>query len=158
MIRLLQIYLAPLLGVGLTLWAAVVALAVEAYAPLPRMLAHRGRRDETGVPSLPRQLHLIRLTLLLMAGAMAATAVGWWTRTRAEALPRLLLAVLLVWLVGDLMPRVLAALAPDAVGAVQGAARLSLRVFEPVLRLLAWVDRRTRVSLGVGNQIGRAHV
>jgi len=51
-IRLLQIYLAPLLGVGLTLWAAVVALAVEAYAPLPRMLAHRGRRDETGVPSL----------------------------------------------------------------------------------------------------------
>ena len=156
MIRLLQIYLAPLLGVGLTLWAAVVALAVEAYAPLPRMLAHRGRRDETGLPSLPRQLHLIRLTLLLMAGAMAATAVGWWTRTRAEALPRLLLAVLLVWLVGDLMPRVLAALAPYAVGAVQGAARLSLRVFEPVLRLLAWVDRRTRFSFRVGDPMEAA--
>lgn len=153
MIRLLQIYLAPLVGVGVTLWAAVVALAVEAYAPLPRMLAHRGRRGEVGLPSVPRQLHLIRLTLLLIAGAMAATAVGWWTRSGAEAIPRLLLVVVLVWLVGDLMPRVLAALAPDAVEAVQGAARFSVRVFRPVLRILAWMDRRTRASIGDGEAV-----
>ena len=145
MIRALQIYLAPLVAVGLTLWGTVIALAVEAYAPLPRMLADRGRRDQAVLQSLPRQLHLVRLTLLLVAGAMAATAVGWWSRAPGEGLPRFLSAVVLVWLVGDLLPRVLAANAPDLVASVQGVARVSLKIFEPVLRLLAWIDRRTRI-------------
>ncbi len=143
MITALQLWLAPLLGAVLTLWAAVIALGAAAYTPLPRMLA-RSSRDAAGGPSVPRQLHLIRFTLLVFAGAMAATAVGWWAGGAARGLPRYLLAVLLVWLVGDLLPRVLAAIAPDLVRAVQGTARFSLRLFAPVLRLTAWVARRTR--------------
>jgi magnesium and cobalt transporter len=154
MIRALQIYLAPLVAVVLTLWGTVIALAVEAYAPLPRMLADRGRRDHAVLQSLPRQLHLVRLTLLLVAGAMAATAVAWWSRAPAEGLPRFLSAIVLVWLVGDLLPRVLAANAPDLVASVQGVAGVSLKIFDPVLRLLAWIDRRTRIPLGVESAAG----
>jgi CBS domain containing-hemolysin-like protein len=143
-IRALQLWLAPLVGAALTLWAATLALAAEAYAPLPRMLALRTRPVDSGLPSVPRRLHLIRLALLLMGGAMAAAAVAWWTRPAAEGIPRFLLAVLLVWLVGDLLPRVLAAIAPDLVTAVQPVATLSLRVFDPLLRFVAWADRRMR--------------
>lgn len=143
MIRALQLWLAPLLGAGLTLWAAIVALGAEAYAPLPRMLALRGRPEE-GLPSVPRRLHLIRLALLLSAGALAAASVDWWARPPLEGLPRFLLAVLMVWLVGDLLPRVLAAIAPDLVTVLQSPARITLGVFDPLLRFMAWLEARLR--------------
>jgi len=148
--RTLQLWLAPIVGALLTLWAAVVALAAEAYAPLPRMLALRELPEETGLPSIPRRLHLIRLALLLVAGAIAATAVGWWAHPASEAVPRFLLPVFLVWLVGDLLPRVLAAIAPDLVEAVQGIGRVSLRVFDPLLRLIARAGRRNRLKPSPG--------
>lgn len=143
MIRTLQMWLGPLIAVLLTVWAAVLALAAEAWAPLPRMLA-RGRREESGLPSRPRRLYLVRLTLLLGAAAAAGTGVGWWQHPAAAAAPRLALTVVLVWLVGDLLPRVLAAVAPDLVAMVQGIARASVRLFAPLLRTLAWAGRRRR--------------
>jgi len=79
MIRALQLWLAPVAGALLTLWAALIALAAEANAPLPRMLAARAP-ESGGTPSLPRSLLAIHLALLLAAGAMAAAAVAWWVR------------------------------------------------------------------------------
>ena len=38
----IQLWLAPVAGVILTLWAALVALSAESATPLPRMLATRG--------------------------------------------------------------------------------------------------------------------
>ncbi len=143
MIGALQLWLAPVLGALLTLWAALVALAAEANAPLPRMLAARAP-DQGATTSLPRSLHVIHLTLLLAAGAMAAAAVAWWVRPAAEATPRFFLAVLLVWLVGDLMPRVLAVLSPDLVQVAQGGATMTVRLFQPLLRAVAWADRGGR--------------
>ena len=145
MIGALQLWLAPVLGAVLTLWAALVALAAEANAPLPRMLAVRAP-DSSGTPSLPRSLHVIHLTLLLGAGAMAAAAVTWWVRPPAEAIPRFLLAALLVWLVGDLLPRVLAVLSPELVRLASSGADLSVRIFQPLLKLVAWADRGGLIS------------
>jgi len=143
MMSALQLWLAPVAGALLTLWAAVVALAAEANAPLPRMLVSRIPEGPGGL-SIPRSLHVIHLALLLAAGALAAVAVGWWLRPSAEAIPRFLLALFLVWLVGDLVPRVLAALSPELVDASQVMGRVSVRLFQPLLRLVAWTDRGGR--------------
>lgn len=139
----LQLWLAPVAGALLTLWAALVALSAESATPLSRMLAAR-TSIPTDTPSVPRSLHVIHLALLLAAGAMAAAAVGWWVRPTAEAIPRYALATLLVWLVGDLLPRVLAVLSPELVAVVTPAAGASVRVFKPLLRMVAWADRGGR--------------
>ncbi|HKP30885.1 MAG TPA: hemolysin family protein [Gemmatimonadales bacterium] len=138
----IQLWLAPVAGVILTLWAALVALSAESATPLPRMLATRGTSSET--PSVQRSLHVIHLALLLAAGAMAAAAVAWWVRPAAEGIPRYALAVILVWLVGDLLPRVLAMLSPELVAVATPAATVSVRVFKPLLRMVAWADRGGR--------------
>ena len=138
----LQLWLAPVAGVMLTLWAALVALSAESATPLPRLLATRGTSSET--PSVQRSLHVIHLALLLAAGAMAAAAVAWWVRPTAEAIPRYVLATILVWLVGDLLPRVLAVLSPELVSVVTPAAGVSVRVFKPLLKMVAWADRGGR--------------
>ena len=138
----IQLWLAPVAGVILTLWAALVALSAESATPLPRMLATRSSTSET--PSVQRSLHVIHLALLLAAGAMAAAAVAWWVRPTAEAIPRYALATLLVWLVGDLLPRVLAMLSPELVALATPAATVSVRVFKPLLRMVAWADRGGR--------------
>lgn len=144
MIGALQLWLAPVLGAVMTLWAAVVALAAEANAPLPRMLAVRAPDSDT-TPSRPRSLHVIHLTLLLGGGTMAAAAVSWWLRPAPEAVPRFLLASLLVWLVGDLLPRVLAVLSPELVRLASAGADFSLRAFQPFLKVVAWADRGGKV-------------
>lgn len=139
----LQLWLAPVAGALLTLWAALVALSAESATPLPRLLATRASTP-TDTPSIQRSLHVIHLALLLAAGAMAAAAVGWWVRPTAEAIPRYALATLLVWLVGALLPRVLAVLSPELVAVVTPAAGASVRVFKPLLRMVAWADRGGR--------------
>ena len=143
MMAALQLWLAPIAGALLTLWASAVALASGVSAPLQRQLAAQVP-GERGGPSVARSLHVVHLALLLAAAAMAAAGVGWWYRPVSEATPRLLMAVLLVWLVGDLVPRLLAVLAPELVNAVSGIARVSLRLFHPLLRFVAWADRGGR--------------
>jgi Mg2+/Co2+ transporter CorC len=140
MISALQLWLAPVGAAAFTLWAAFLSLAAEAHAPLPRMLAARLPAEGGGL-SRARGLRVIHLGMLVAAGALAAAAVGWWARPPGEAGPRFLLAVLLVWLVGDLLPRVLGAIAPELVRATEGGAEVSLRLFRPLLRLVAWADR-----------------
>ena len=72
-------------------------------------------------------------------------AVAWWARSPAGGLIRLALAVGLVWVLGDLLPRLLAAVAPEltAPGAARAAAA-TLAPFRPLLRLAAWADAKAR--------------
>jgi putative hemolysin len=138
MIAALQLWIAVLAAL-LALWSAVLALAMEAHAPLPRTLAAR-LPDRPGTISDIRGLHLIHLGLLMTAAAMAATAVDWWARSAVEAVPRFLLATLLVWMVGDVLPRALGTLVPDIVQATSAVARVTLRLFHPLIRAVAWLD------------------
>ena len=141
MIAALQLLVAPLLGAGFTLWAAWLALAAEADADLPRVLADQLPTDR-GKLTTSRALHIGHLALLVLAGAASGSALAWWASPPVIAIWRLALAVLLVWLVGGILPRFVAVLAPDLPALCEDGAVRSLQVFGPLLRVVAWADRR----------------
>jgi CBS domain containing-hemolysin-like protein len=141
MIAMLQLFIGPLVLTALTLWAAWLALAAEADAEPPRSGATLPAEGPLGVS---RQLHVAHLGCLVLAGAAAGTTVVWWAWPPVPGLARLVLAVGLVWVVGDLLPRVVAAVAPDLAGPVRRAAVRTLGPFRPLLRLVAWADARMR--------------
>jgi putative hemolysin len=143
MMAMLQLFIAPLLAALLTLWAAWLALAAESDADLPRALSGQLGAEGSG-GSLSRHLHVAHLALLVLAGAAAGGAVAWWAWSPGLGLIRLFLAVLLVWVLGDLVPRLLAAVAPDLTVPVRRAAIPTLVPFRPLLRLAAWADERAR--------------
>ena len=143
MIAMLQLFIAPLVAALLTLWAAWLALAAESDADLPRGLS--GKLGFTGgTGTLSRHLHIAHLALLVLAGAAAGAAVAWWARSPAGGLLRLTLAVLLVWVLGDLLPRLLGAVAPELTVPARRAAAATLVPFRPLLRLATWADDRAR--------------
>lgn len=137
----LQQFLAPLLVFGLTVWAGWLAFANEADGDLPRVLAGQLPLG-AGQLSTARSLHVAHLALLALAGVVAGASVLWWIRAPAGALMRLLVAVAMVWALGDLLPRLLAAIAPELTGPARRAAIGSLALLRPLLSLIAWFDRR----------------
>lgn len=144
----LELLVAPLLAGLATIWAGWMALAAEAEAGLPRMLAG-GLPPDAELPSASRSLHVAHLLLLLLGGLLAAVAVGWWRTWPAPvAAGRLLLSVALVWVVGDGLPRILAALTPDLPELAREPALRTLAPFAPLLRLVARSDRRRQPEPG----------
>jgi CBS domain containing-hemolysin-like protein len=142
----LQLFLAPLLAGVFTLWAAWLALAAESESELPRLFAARMEQD--GPLRLERSLHLAHLVLVVLAGAMAGGAVAWWTYPPMTGLARLLAAVGLVWVVADLLPRLVASIAPEVARPVQRLALRTLIPFQPLFRMVGWVERKVRTSFG----------
>jgi CBS domain containing-hemolysin-like protein len=145
MTAMLQLFIAPLLAAGLTLWAAWLALAAESDADLPRALGGEFS-NEVGAGTLSRNLHVAHLALLVLAGAAAGGAVAWWARSPSAGAVRLLLAAGLVWVLGDLLPRLLAAVAPELTGPARRGAAATLAPFRLLLRLAAWADTRARTA------------
>ena len=115
MMAMLQLYIAPLVAAVLTLWSGWLALAAESDADLPRALGGEFA-NQVGAGTLSRNLHVAHLALLVLAGATAGGAVAWWARSPVAGIIRLLLAAGLVWVLGDLLPRLLAAVAPELTG------------------------------------------
>ena len=146
MIAFLQLFLAPLVATALTLWAAWLTLAAESDADLPRAL---GGDDlpETAGGSLSRHLHVAHLALLVLAGAAAGAAVAWWARSPTGGLIRLVAAIGLVWIVGDLLPRIVGAVAPELTGPARRGATATLAPLRPFLRLAGWADARARARI-----------
>jgi CBS domain containing-hemolysin-like protein len=144
--QLLQLFIAPLAAAVLTLWAAWLALAAESDADLPRALGGEFS-GEMGVGTLSRNLHVAHLTLLVLAGAAAGGAVAWWARSPMGGLIRFVLAVLLVWVLGDLLPRLLAAVAPELTQPARRGAAATLAPLSPLLRLAARADAKVRSRL-----------
>lgn len=136
----LILILSALVAAGFTVWAAWLSLAAEAERDLPRFLADQLSAGTAGLP-LPRALQVARLALLALAGAAAATALGWWQWSAPWAMLRLGIAAAAVWSVGDLIPRLLAATAPAAAAALRRPALRTLAPFRPLLGLVGWADR-----------------
>jgi CBS domain containing-hemolysin-like protein len=153
---MLQLFIAPLVAALLTLWAAWLALAAESDE-LPRALSGQ-LRTSGSAGSTSRHLHIAHLALLMLAGAAAGGAVAWWAWSPALGLIRLLLAVLLVWVLGDLVPRLLAAVAPELTVLARRGAVATLVPFRPLLRLAAWADdrARARAPATISRQSGEA--
>lgn len=138
----LQLLFAPIAATIFTLWAAWLAFAAESAADLPRVLT--GRSAVAPPVSLSRSLHIAHLALLVLAGIAAGGSVAWWAWSPGSGLMRLFAAVTVVWVVGDLLPRLLAAIAPELTGLARRAAARTLVPFQPLLRMVAWADRRAR--------------
>ncbi|MGH7517950.1 MAG: hemolysin family protein [Gemmatimonadales bacterium] len=142
MIAMLQLFIGPLVLTGLTLWSAWLALAAEADAELPRSMA--ALREDAGGLGLSRRLHVAHLACLVLAGAAAGATAVWWVWSPMAGALRLALAVGLVWILADLLPRVVAAVAPELALPARRAAVRTLPAFGPLLRLVAWADARVR--------------
>jgi CBS domain containing-hemolysin-like protein len=142
-IAFLQLFLAPLVAAALTLWAAWLALAAESDADLPRALGGDSSQKVEG-GSLSRHLHVAHLALLVLAGAAAGAAVAWWARSPMGGLIRLVPAIGLVWIVGDLLPRLVAAVAPELTRPARRGAAATLAPLRPFLRLAGWADAKAR--------------
>jgi magnesium and cobalt transporter len=133
----------PLATLILSLWAAWLSFAAEADAEVPRILVDQQQSDGRRLPPA-RALYVGHLALLVLAGAAAGTAETWWAWPPVESAGRLILSVALVWVVGSVLPRVLAAVAPELPELARPSALRSLRVFGPLLRLIAWAETRIR--------------
>ncbi len=123
-------------------WAALLALGEEAavgealhtLGDAPPIAAERR------VP-LHRALHIARLALLVLGAVATANAVAWWTRPWVEAMVTLVVGTVLLFIVGDALPRSVAQIAPEVSEAALPLARRTLAPFGPLLWLLAWADR-----------------
>jgi Mg2+/Co2+ transporter CorC len=136
-----------LLAAGLTAAAGWYGLAAYAEADLGQLLAESeaGR----GPLPLPRAFQVMHLAFLGLAAATAALALDWWLGSWGAALFRFILAVALVWSVGDLLPRLLAATAPDLPRVVRRRAAGTLRLFGPLLSAVSRADRIGRPRAAV---------
>jgi len=132
---LLQAALPALAGL-MMLWAGVVALAGEGDGELGARALARGHLGE-GVTA-DRILHIIHLASLTLAAVLAGVVTTWWLFPTGHALLRVVLVILLVWVLGDLAPRLLAVLAPELVPVARRVALGSAPAFAPLL----WMARR----------------
>jgi magnesium and cobalt transporter len=139
----LQLWVAPLLAGLFTLWSALVALAEQDDAGVPRLLTP-GEAPATAPLSSARSLHVLHLALLALASALAGTALSWWAWGFPQSIVRLTLAVLLVWILGDLAPRLWAANEPGVVPFDGRFVQHTLSLFRPLIAGVAWVDRGFR--------------
>ncbi|MFN2570006.1 MAG: hemolysin family protein [Gemmatimonadales bacterium] len=129
-------------AIGAGVWAALLALGEEAavgealhtLGDAPPIAAERR------VP-LHRALHVARLALLVLGAVATANAVAWWSRPWSAALATLVVGTLLLFIVGDALPRSVARIAPELSDAALPLARRTLAPFGPLLWLLAWADR-----------------
>ena len=142
-LQTLQLWVAPILAGLFTLWAAALALAVQDDAGVPRLLTPSAG-PVTGPLPPARSLHVLHLALLAIAAALAGTALAWWAWSPSEALVRYALAVFLVWILGELAPRVWAANEPGLVRFDGRFVQATLTLFRPLLAAVAWVDRGFR--------------
>jgi CBS domain containing-hemolysin-like protein len=123
-------------------WAALLALAEE--AAVGEALHTLGDAPPASAGSrvpLHRAMHVARLALLVLGAVAAAHAVQWWGRPRGEGLLALAVGVLLLFVLGDALPRSVARLAPELSDAALPLARRTLAPFGPLLWLLGWVDK-----------------
>lgn len=124
------------------IWAALLALAEE--AAVGEALHTLGDAPPTSAGSrvpLHRALHVARLGLLVLGAVAAANAVQWWGQAWTRGLVALGVAVLLLFVLGDALPRSVARIAPELCDAALPLARRTLAPFAPLLWLLAWADR-----------------
>ncbi len=129
-------------AVAATLWSALLALGEEAaVGEALHTLGDAPPATVGGRVPLHRALHVARLALLVLGAVAAAHALGWWARAWAAGLADLGVAVGLLFVVGDALPRSIARIAPELTAAALPLARRTLVPFGPLLWLLAWVDK-----------------
>jgi Mg2+/Co2+ transporter CorC len=123
-------------------WAALLALAEEAaVGEALHTLGDAPPASAGGRVPLHRALHVVRLALLVLGAVAAAYTIQWWVRPWPQGLGVLAVGVLLLFVLGDALPRSIARVAPELSDAALSLARRTLGPFGPLLWLLGWVDK-----------------
>lgn len=123
------------------LLVAIIGLAGEGDGELG---ARALTRDNSGLDLPPdRILHVMHLTALTVASVLVAMATAWWLDPPLMAATRVVLAAILVWSFGDLVPRLLAAVAPDLVVPIRRLVLATTPLFRPLLWAAGRLDRST---------------
>jgi putative hemolysin len=140
---------AALVAVLAGLWAGFLALGEEAaVGEAPHTLGDAPPVAVGGRVPLHRAFHVSRLALLVLGAVAAADAVRWWERPWVAALGAVAITVLLLFVLGDALPRSIARLAPELAALAFPLGRRTLPPFAPLLRLLAAVDRGLHALVG----------
>jgi len=140
---------AALVAVLAGLWAGFLALGEEAaVGEAPHTLGDAPPVAAGGRVPLHRAFHVSRLALLVLGAVAAADAVRWWERPWAAALGAVAITVLLLFVLGDALPRSIARLAPELAALAFPLGRRTLPPFAPLLRLLTAVDRGLHALVG----------
>jgi putative hemolysin len=131
-----------LLALAAAVWAGLLALGEEAaVGEALHTLGDAPPASLWGRVPLHRALHIARLALLVLGCVAAANAARWWDRPWLAAIGVVLLVGVLMFVLGDALPRSIARLAPELAVATLPLGRRTLPAFSPLLRILAWVDR-----------------
>ena len=94
-----------------------------------------------------RIIHVSRLSLLVVAGAAGAEAIGWWERAPLEGLGVVLIAGGFLFMIAEALPRAVGTLAPDVAAAAVPKAARSAALFRPLLAVVTAVERAVRAIL-----------
>ncbi len=130
------------LALTAAVWAGLLALGEEAaVGEALHTLGDAPPATIWGRVPLHRALHVARLALLVLGSVAAADVVRWWDRPWLAAIGVVLLVGVLMFVLGDALPRSIARLAPELAVATLPLCRRTLPSFSPLLRILAWVDR-----------------
>lgn len=143
MIAFIQSHLAEIAGLAM-LWAGFVALAGEDIGDLRAAVLRPS--STSGLPA-ERILHVMHVSSLTFAAALAGTGAGWWAFPKAGGLVRVALVAMLVWSVGDLAPRLLASLAPELVHHARRVVLGSAPLFAPLLWMARQLDQAGRLEV-----------
>ncbi len=136
-------WLPPVATLVSLVWAAWLALGAETGGDVPGA-DRSGHPDHEKALPLARRFHLAHLTVLFFAGVAGSATVEWWSAAGVELVLRLGLVLALVWIVGDLLPRVVAEVAPHFTQMAARGAGYSLFLMAPLFTVAAWADRRGR--------------
>ena len=123
-------------------WAGLLALGEEAaVGESLHTLGDAPPASSWGPVPLHRALHVARLALLVLGAVAGAHAVRWWERPWLAAVGMVLLVALLLFVIGDALPRSIARLGPELAEATLPLSRRTRPAFAPLLRLFTWIDR-----------------
>ncbi|MGE5743516.1 MAG: hemolysin family protein, partial [Gemmatimonadota bacterium] len=140
---------AALVAVLAALWAGLLALGEEAAVGEARhTLGDAPPVAARAQVPLHRAFHVSRLALLVLGAVAAADAVRWWERPWVTALGSVGVVALLLFILGDALPRAVARVAPELATLAFPLGKRTLPPFAPLLRLLARVDRGLHTLVG----------
>ena len=154
----------------LSLLGAVTALVAGAWAGL-LVLVHEGF-EATALPDAKtspatelvlrgRVKRISRIALLFIAGVAASETVGWWYQPYWAGLGRAGLALVLLFLLADGLPRSAAALMPRFAAVMDPIARLTLSPFTPLVGVAttieSWIESILPVPSRTADRFGKAH-
>ncbi len=134
---------------SLTEWSAIIAIVAAAWAGLLALAQESASvGGSLGDPPAPRKalpleraLQVSRLALVVVAGAAAAVAVGWWDRPLFDAVLAAGVAGLFLFALSDALPRAAGMLLPHLASVSVALARRSIAPFKPLLGLIVVAER-----------------